>query len=131
MIVEDVVVNHHVARCTVGVVEAARTLNVVGLPSRCDVDELEPVVSTNPQQVGPNIGHQTGHIVVATVEDAVVFGERREPLVGRDVVAKYTQPFRADVGDVAHDLNHGVARLGALAPVVVVLEVGFRDEPHA
>ena len=131
MVVENVVVNHHVLGCAVGVVEAARSLDVVRFSAVGHVDELEPVIAANPQQVGANVGHEAGHVVVAAVEYAVVLGEGHQPLVGRDVVAQHPQPFGADVGDVAHDLDHGVPRLGALTPIVVVSEIGFRDEPHA
>ena len=91
---------------------------------------MEPVIATHPQKVRPNIRYQPRDIVVATVEHTVVFGERREPLVVGDVVAQHAQAFRSNVGGVAHDFHHGVARLGSLPPVLIVLEIGFRDETH-
>ena len=89
------------------------------------------IIATHPQEVGANVCYQAGHIIVATIEDTVALSERCQPLVGGDVVAKDAKPLGSDVGDIPHDLNHGITRLGALAPVVVVLEVGFRDEANA
>ena len=131
MIIHDVVVNHHVVRTAVGGVLIARAFNVVLLGPVGDVDQLEPIASADPNHVLANVRYQTGHVVVAAVEHTVVLGEGHEPAVGGDVVPKNTQPIRADVGDVVHDLHHGVSGLGALTPVVVVLEIGFRDEADA
>ena len=131
MVIHDVVVNHHVVGASVSGVLVACAFNVVFFGAVGDVDELEPVASADPDHVLANVGNQTGDVVVASVEDTVCLGEGDEPLVGRNVVAKHAQSVRADVGDVAHDLNNGVACLGALPPVVVVLEVGLGDEPDA
>ncbi len=131
VVVQNVVVNQHVVRSAVGVVEVAVSFDVVSLSAVCDVDELEAIIATHPEEVGPNVSYQAGHIIVATVENTVAFGEGDQPPVGGDVVAQNAKPLGADVGDVAHDLNHGVAGLGALTPIVVVLEIGFGDEANA
>ena len=91
---------------------------------------MESVIATHPQKVGSDVCDQSSDIIVATVEHTVVFGEGREPLVVGDVVAQHAQAFRTDVGGVAHDLHHGVASLGVLAPVLIMLEIGFRDETY-
>ena len=131
MIVHDVVVNDHAVGVAVGRVLVAGSFNVVNLGAVGDVDELESVAAADPNHVLANVSHQTGYVVVAAVKHPVVLRERHEPLVGADVVAEHAQPVRADVGDVAHDFDHSVARLRALAPVSVVLEIGFRDEADA
>ncbi len=131
VVVEDVVVNQHVVRSAVGVVEVAVPFDVVSFAPSCNVDELEPVIATHPKEVGANVSHQTGHVIVATVQYPVAFGKRCQPLVGRDVVAEDAESFGSDVGDIAHDLYHSVAGLRAFAPIVVVLKVGFRNEANA
>ena len=131
MVIHDVVVDDHAVRIVVGRVLAAGSFNVVDLRAVGHVDELETVASSDPNHVLTNVGSQTSHVVVATVEYAVVLREGHQPLVGGDVVAEHAKALGADVSDVAHDLDHGVARLGALAPVLIVLEIGFCDEAHA
>ena len=131
VIVEDVVVNHHFVGRSRSGVQVAVAFDVVGFRTGRDVDQLETVVAANPKQIGADISDQTRYVVVSTVENTVVFIERRQPLVGGDVVAQHAQAFRADVGDVAHDLHHGVSCLGSFTPVRVVLEIGFGDESNA
>ena len=123
MVVHDVVVNEHVSRCTVGVVQVVVSLDVVSFASGRDVDELETVVPSNPEKVGSNVSDQPGDVVVAAVQNAVVFGEGHEPPVGGDVVPQHAQAFGANVGDVAHDFHDGVPGLGALAPVLFLNNV--------
>ena len=81
VIVENVVVNHHVSGGAVGVVQTAGTFDVVGFTAGGHVDELEAVIATDPQEVGANVRNQPRDIVVATVEHAVVFGEGHQPLI--------------------------------------------------
>ena len=130
MVIHDVVVNDHAVRVAAGRVLAAGAFDVVNFRAVGHVDELESIAATHPNHVLADVSNQTGDIVVAAVQHPVVFGERREPLVVGDVVAQHAQTFRSNVGGVAHDFHHGVTRLGVLAPVVIVLEVGFRDEAH-
>ena len=130
MVIHDVVVDDHAVGNTVSRVLAAGSLDVVDLGAVGHVDELESIASSDPDHVLANVCGQTGNIVVATVEHTVVFGERRKPLIRGDVVTQDAQTIGADVSDVAHDFDHGIARLGALAPILVVLEIGFRDEAN-
>ena len=128
MVIHDVVVNDHAVGVPVGRVLAAGPFDIVDFCPVGHVDELESITAANPNHVWTDVSGKAGDVVVATVEDAVVFGERCKPLVGGDVIAQHAQTFGADVSDVAHDLHHRVSCLGSFAPILVVLEVGFRDE---
>ncbi len=84
---------------------------------------MESITASNPQEVGANISDQPSHVVVPAVQHPAVFGERCEPQVGGDVVSQNTEPFGADVGDVAYDFHNCIASLGPFAPIGAVLEV--------
>ena len=57
VVVENVVVNQHVVWSAVGVVEVAVSLDVVCLSAVCDVDELESIIATHPEEVSANVSH--------------------------------------------------------------------------
>ena len=130
MVIHDVVVNDHAVGNTVRRVLAAGPLDVVDFCTVGHVNELESIASSNPNHVGSDISCEAGDIVVAAVKHTVVFGEGHQPLIRGDVVAQDAQTIGADVSDVADDFNNSVARLGALPPILVVLEIGFCDEPN-
>ncbi len=68
MVIHDVVVNHHVKRLACRTVQVVVLFDIEGLSACGDVDELESITASDPQEVRADVGHETRHVVVTGVE---------------------------------------------------------------